>query len=78
MLGQEQTGYREGYSIIDHVFVLYVDIELYKSAHKRIYCAFIDYWKTINWQKLLSYGINGNMFTVVNINMIRLNLVNEI
>ena len=72
ILGQEQAGFREGYSTIDHVFVLHVVIELYKSVHKRIYCAFIDYRKafdsidrSILWQKLLSYGINGKMFIVI-------------
>ena len=72
IIGQEQAGFREGYSTIDHVFVLHVVIELYKSVHKRIYCAFIDYRKafdsidrSIIWQKLLSYGINGKMFIVI-------------
>ena len=72
ILGQEQAGFREGYSTIDHVFVLHVVIELYKSVYKRIYCAFIDYRKafdsidrSILWQKLLSCGINEKMFIVI-------------
>ena len=48
ILGQEQAGFREGYSTIDHVFVLHVVIELYKSVYKRIYCAFIDYRKAFD------------------------------
>ena len=39
VLGQEQVGFREGYSTIDHIFVLQLIIE---SVHKRVYCAFID------------------------------------
>ena len=72
ILGQEQTGFREGYSTIDHIFVLQLIIELYQSVHKRVYCAFIDYRKAFDsinrpllWQKLLSYNINGKLFNVV-------------
>ena len=72
ILGNEQAGFREGYSTIDHVFVLQIVIELYKSVHKRIYCAFIDYRKAFDsvdrsllWQKLLAYEINGKFLNVV-------------
>ena len=72
ILGQEQAGFREGYSTIDHIFVLQLIIELYQSVHKRVYCAFIDYRKAFDsinrpllWQKLLSYNINGKLFNVV-------------
>ena len=71
-MGQEQAGFREGYSTIDHIFVLQLIIELYQSVHKRVYCAFIDYRKAFDsinrpllWQKLLSYNINGKLFNVV-------------
>ena len=72
ILGQEQAGFREGYSTIDHIFVLQLIIELFQSVHKRVYCAFIDYRKAFDsinrpllWQKLLSYNINGKLFNVV-------------
>ena len=45
ILDNEQAGCREGYSTIDHVFVLQIVIELYQSVHKR---AFIDYRKAFN------------------------------
>ena len=66
-MGQEQAGFREGYSTIDHISVLQLIIELYQSVHKRVYCAFIDYFinRPILWQKLLSYNINGKLFNVV-------------
>ena len=70
--GQDQAGFREGYSTIDHFFVLELIIELYQSFHKRVYCAFIDYRKAFDsinrpflGQKLLSYNINGKVFNVV-------------
>ena len=58
ILGQEQAGFREGYSTIDHIFVLQLIVELYQSVHKRVYCAFVDYRKAFDsinrsllWQK---------------------------
>ncbi len=72
ILGEEQAGFRGGYSTIDHTFVLQLVIELYQSVHKRVYCAFIDYRKafdsidrTLLWKKLLLYGINGKVFDVI-------------
>ena len=72
ILGEEQAGFREGYSTIDHIFVLQLVIELYNSVHKRVYCAFIDYRKAFDyisrpllWRKLLSYDINGKFLNVI-------------
>ena len=72
ILGKEQVGFRKGYSTIDHVFVLHLVIELYQSVRKRVFCAFIDYQKAFDsvdrsllWQKLLSYNINGKLLTVI-------------
>ena len=45
ILGHKQAGFREGYNTMDHVFVIHVVIQLYKSVHKRIYCTLIDYRK---------------------------------
>ena len=72
ILGEEQAGFREGYSTLDHVFVLYSIIDLYLQKKKRIYCAFIDYKKAFDlidrsslWSKLISNGINGKVITVI-------------
>ena len=71
-MGREQAGFREGYSTIDHAFVLHLVIELYQSVRKRVFCAFIDYRKTFDsidrsllWQKLLSYNINGKVLNII-------------
>ena len=54
------------------VFVLHLVIDLYQSVRKRVFCAFIDYQKAFDsvdrsllWQKLLSYNINGKLLTVI-------------
>ena len=72
ILGEEQAGFREGYSTIDHIFVLHIIIQIYQSVNKRVYCAFIDYQKafdsinrTLLWEKLLSYKINGKVYNVI-------------
>jgi hypothetical protein len=60
LLGEEQAGFRGGFSTTDHIFTLYgiIDILLYKR--KRLHCAFLDYEKafdkvnrTFLWQKML-------------------------
>ena len=82
ILGEEQAGFRKGYSTTDHVFVLHLIIKLYKSVHKCVYCAFIDYRKAFDsinrpllWQKFLSYNINGKMFNVIRNMYLELNHV---
>ena len=71
IIGEEQAGFREGYSTLDHIFVLHSLVELYFSRCKRLYCAFIDYKKAFDlvdrsslWSKLISCDINGNMLNV--------------
>ena len=72
IIGEEQAGFREGYSTIDHIFVLNELINLYLEKKQRLYCCFIDYKKafdTINrtalWEKLLKNEINGKILTVI-------------
>ena len=57
--------------ILEKVIVQLI-IFLYQSAHKRVYCAFIDYRKAFDsinrpllWQKLISYNMNGKLLNVV-------------
>ena len=71
-IGDEQAGFRNGYSTMDHIFTLYAIIEMYLSKGKRLYCAFIDYRKAFDmvnrtslWKKMLSLGINGKLLNVI-------------
>ena len=71
-IGEEQTGFRAGYSTMDHVFVLNSIIDIYLQKRKRVYCAFIDYKKAFDlfdrpslWSKLISHGINGKLMPVI-------------
>ena len=71
-LGEEQAGFRKGYSTLNHIFVLHTIIDFYLQKRKRLYCAFIDYSKAFDlidrsklWGKLLSSGIRGNIIKVI-------------
>ena len=72
ILGEDQAGFRSGYSTLDHIFVLHSVIDLYLFKKKRLYCAFVDYRKAFDlvdrcslWQKLIANGINGKIVTVL-------------
>ena len=72
LLGEEQAGFREGYSTVDHTFVLHSLIDLYLSDRRRIYCVFVDYRKAFDsvnrfllWEKLLRHNVNGKFLKIV-------------
>ena len=72
LIGQEQAGFRENHSTIDHIFVLHSVIDLYLSQKRRVYCAFIDYRKAFDtidrtclWYKMISNNIDGKLFRVI-------------
>ena len=71
-MGEEQAGFKGGYSTMDHVFTLHSIIDLYTSRNMKLYCAFIDYRKAFHfvdsssmWRKLISAGINGNILRAI-------------
>ena len=72
IIGEEQAAFREGYSTMDHTFVLNELINIYIHKHKRLYCCFIDYQKvfdTINrnalWGKVIENGVDGKILRVI-------------
>ena len=71
-LGENQAGFRQGYSTTDHIFTLNSLIELFKSKKKKLFCTFIDFskafdtvWRIGLWDKLLEGSINGKMFRII-------------
>ena len=71
-IGEEQAGFREGYSTTDHIFVLNTLIELHLAHKARIFCAFVDYRKAFDlvdrsalWRKLIGSHVNGNILRVI-------------
>ena len=75
IIGEEQAGFRSGYSTQDHIFALNTIIDIYLNKvgrRKRLYCAFIDYQKAFDlvdrsslWSKLLTYNINGKLMKLI-------------
>ena len=72
IIGEEQAAFREGYSTLDHAFVLNELINLYLHENKRLYCCFIDYQKAFDtiersalWSKVIANGINGKILRIV-------------
>ena len=69
---EEQTGFRNDYSTIDHIFSLSFIMNIYLSKGKRLYAAFIDYKKAFDsinrvalWKKLVGNGMNGLILKVI-------------
>ena len=76
IIGEEQAGFRAGYSTQDHIFALHTIIDIYlnklNNRKTRLYCAFIDYQKAFDlvdraslWSKLLLYNINGRIMKLI-------------
>ena len=72
ILGEDQAGFRQGYGVSDHIFVLKHIIDIYLFNRRKLYCAFIDYKaaydkidRVLLWGKLLKSGINGSIFKVI-------------
>ena len=71
-IGQEQAGFRNNFSTIDHLFTLYGLIDILLSRKKRLYVSFLDFEKAFDkvnwgllWQKLLNENINGRILNVI-------------
>ena len=72
LLGEEQAGFRKGYSTTDHIFVLTSLIDIYLSKSKKLFALFVDYKtafdrisRSILWLKLVNNGINGKHFRII-------------
>ena len=54
---ENQAGFRRGLSTLDHIFLLYTVIELFKISNKKLYCAFIDFEKASDFDRFSSLKI---------------------
>ena len=72
--GEQQAGFKKGYSTIDHIFTLMTCVQKQFSNHRnrKLYVAFIDFEKcfdTINrnilWPILLKNGFKGKLFNCI-------------
>jgi hypothetical protein len=72
IINELQTGFRKGYSTVDHIFLLKHVIDLYCYKKKKLFCAFVDYskafdtvWRDALWYKLRQSGIDGKLLDVI-------------
>ena len=71
-IGEEQAGFRAGYSGTDHIFTLHSIINFFLAKKKRLYCAFIDYEKAFDlvdrsflWVKMINENVTGKLLCVI-------------
>ena len=72
IIGEEQAGFRHGYSTLDHIFVFHSILSIYLHKKRKVYVAFIDYKKAFDlidrsslWSKLIASSINGKIIRVI-------------
>lgn len=72
ILGEEQAGFRKGYSTTDNIFVLHSIIHRQLSRHRKLYAAFIDFRKAFDsinrdvlWRILAAYGMEGRLLRML-------------
>ena len=72
LTGEQQGGFKAGYSCIDHVFTLLACVQKQFNNNRKLYVAFIDFEKcfdTINrnllWPILIKNGIKGKLFRCI-------------
>ena len=69
---EEQNGFRQNRSCIDHIFSISTIVKNYICDYKHVFCAFIDFKKAFDsinrdllFYRLLSYNIDGKIFKAI-------------
>ena len=69
---EEQNGFRQNRSCIDHIFSITTIVKNYICDYKHVFCAFIDFKKAFDsinrdllFYRLLSYNIDGKIFKAI-------------
>ena len=72
VINENQAGFREEYSTLDHMFLLKCVIDLCKWKKKKLFCLFVDYSKTFDmvwreglWYKLVKKNVSGKILNVI-------------
>ena len=72
VISNEQVGYREGFSLTEHIFTLHSLIQRQFSNDRKLYVAFVDYKKmfdSINREGLFKIlkkiGVQGKLFNAL-------------
>ena len=69
---EAQNGFRKGRGTVDSLFILNQMVNSFVESGKKLYAFFIDYSKAFDyvvrdnlWYKLLQYGVNGKILTII-------------
>ena len=69
---EEQAGFREGYSTVDHIFTLYALVQKHLNNNTKLYVAFVDFHKAFDsinrnklWNILRNNGVNGRLYRAI-------------
>ena len=72
LINRNQAGFREGHSTSDNIYCLHVQISIYLSFGKTLYCIFVDIrkvfdsvWRTGLWGKLQKCEIKGKCYKII-------------
>ncbi len=72
IIHENQAGFRQGYSTVDHMFSLYALFELLSVKKKKLHCIFVDFEKAFDSVhrnsllfKLLQNNVNGKVLRVI-------------
>ena len=72
LLNENQAGFRQGYSTVDHIYSLYMLFQLLNVKKKKLFCVFVDFEKAFDFIhrqslffKLFKYNINGKFLRII-------------
>ena len=72
IISETQAGFREGYSTLDHIFLLKCVVDLFKWKKRKLFCLFVDYkkafdivWREGLWLKLVNNNVSGKILKVI-------------
>ena len=72
IIGEEQAGFREDYSTVDHIFTMLAMVQKQLLRHRKLYAAFIDFRKAFDsvrreklWIVLKKNGLKGKMYNAL-------------
>jgi hypothetical protein len=72
LTGEQQAGFKKGYSTVDHMFTLLAFVQKQFSLNRKLYVAFIDFEKAFDsinrnilWPILFKSGVKGKLFDCI-------------
>ena len=72
LINETQAGFRQGYSTLDHIFLLKCVIDLFNWKKRKLFCLFVDYkkafdlvWRDGLWYKLVKEKVQGKILNVI-------------